>query len=112
MADRAIGGQVDIRLSTSEDDGRWVVHVTGDLDAASSPAFRRQLLEIADGGKNRIVLDLHGLDLIDSSGLGALVGVQKRLVEWGGELQLRGLQPGPRRVLRLTGLDRVFIVLD
>jgi anti-sigma B factor antagonist len=101
-----------LRLTASEIDGRWVVRVSGELDAVSSPALRRQLLELVEDGTNRMVLELGALDLIDSSGLGVLVGVQKRLVQRGGELELHGLRPGPRRVFDITGLDQVFTLVD
>jgi anti-anti-sigma regulatory factor len=41
-----------------------------------------------------------------------LVGVQKRLLQRGGALELQGLRSGPRRVFAITGLDQVFTLHD
>jgi anti-sigma B factor antagonist len=55
-----------------------------------------------------IVLDLSQLTFIDSTGLGVLVGAQRRARETGGEVRLAGAAPGVQRVLEVTGLDTVF----
>src|SRR5205085_12557064 len=96
------GGKGDLDLTTSEIDGVWIVRARGELDAATSPALRRQLLDLVEGGTNRMLLDFEDVELIDSSGLGVLVGVHKRLLQQGGELQLRGLRSGPRRIFDIT----------
>jgi anti-sigma B factor antagonist len=56
----------------------------------------------------RIALDLTRVDFLDSSGLGALVGLLKT-VRPTGELILFGLKPSVQEILRLTHLDSVFV---
>jgi anti-sigma B factor antagonist len=60
-----------------------------------------------------VVVDLHGVSFIDSSGLGVLVGALRQLREQGGSaLVLRGMQEPVRRVFDITGLAAVFTIED
>jgi anti-sigma B factor antagonist len=91
--------------------GSWVLHVRGEIDVATSPELRRELHQLLDRG-GPIVVDLHDLTFIDSSGLGVLVGTLQRVRERGrGEqLVLAGLQDPVRRVFDITGLSELFVI--
>lgn len=91
--------------------GSWVVvEVAGELDLYTAPSFRETVLEAADGvDPPRVIVDFQRLGFIDSSGLGAIVACLKHLRERGGELTLVAPDgSGLRRLLDLTGLDRVL----
>lgn len=91
--------------------GSWVVvEVAGELDLYTAPSFRETVLEAADGDDlPRVIVDFQRLGFIDSSGLGAIVACLKHLRERGGELTLVAPEgSGLRRLLDLTGLDRVL----
>jgi anti-sigma B factor antagonist len=91
--------------------GSWVVvDVAGELDLYTAPSFRETVLEAADGvDPPRVIVDFQRLGFIDSSGLGAIVACLKHLRERGGELTLVAPDgSGLRRLLDLTGLDRVL----
>ena len=77
------------------------------LDALSAVSFRLRLLEAVDGGCRVLVLDLSRTQFVDSSGLGALVSVLRRL-PGPGSLVLRGVNPAVDRTLRLARLDRLL----
>jgi anti-anti-sigma factor len=59
---------------------------------------------------NRLVLDVGQLDFIDSSGLSVIIAGFKRFKENGGELILRSLTDRTRRVLEVSGLNKVLLV--
>ena len=85
------------------------------IDAARAVAFKdavRRALTPAPGDPppDRVVMDLSGVEFIDSSGLGALAASAKAL--GGGTLHLAGAQPLVLKVLRLTHMDRVFGLHD
>lgn len=86
------------------------MEVAGELDLYTAPSFRETVLEAAEGvDPPRVIVDFQRLGFIDSSGLGAIVACLKHLRERGGELTL--VAPGGsglRRLLDLTGLDRVL----
>ena len=54
-----------------------------------------------------LAIDLSGISFMDSSGIGLIMGRQKLLKECGGRLEVRKPQPYIRRVLRLSGIERI-----
>lgn len=77
------------------------------IDAAMAIEFKENMRSETEKSANRVVLDLSGVEFIDSSGLGAIVAAMKQL---GGNrrLDLAGLQPVVEKVFRLTRMDTVF----
>ena len=65
---------------------------------------------VIEGGADRVVVDLADVSFMDSSGLGVLIGALRRLRELGGHLALVCGEGPVRRVLAITGLDRLFPV--
>jgi anti-sigma B factor antagonist len=104
--------QVDVEPESPETADWTVVRVGGELDIATTPRLREQLVAaIAERGAN-VVLDLSGVAFLDSTGLGVLVGVLKRARTLGGDLRLAGAQPAVRRVFEITALDRTLPIAD
>ncbi len=79
------------------------------LDAANARVFKQTVSEVIEGGQVRIVLDLRDVSFVDSSGLGALIGILK-LIGVRGDLTLCGLCAPVKRTLHLTRMDRVFLI--
>ncbi len=77
------------------------------IDASVAVEFRKQLLDLVATGEHRLVLNLGGVDFIDSSGLGALVSVLKNIGP-GGRIKLFAVKDGVRSIFELTRLDRMF----
>ena len=65
---------MDLGLDVTERDGWAVLSVTGEVDVYTAPKFRERLIELVSEGKYQIVVDLEGVDFLDSTGLGVLVG--------------------------------------
>ena len=80
------------------------------LDASVAPAFRQAVLQLVEGGDTRLVLDLSGLEFLDSSGLGAMVSILKALGSRGG-LAVCGLQGSVLSLFKLTRMDQVFVIV-
>lgn len=78
------------------------------LDAAATPDLKAKVGEWIDKGTGRIVLDLTDVEFVDSTGLGAILSILKRLP--GQSLVLAGCRPPIAELLKLTRLDRVFKV--
>ncbi|HTU83908.1 MAG TPA: STAS domain-containing protein [Candidatus Acidoferrales bacterium] len=102
--------ELSIDLKT-EDAGETLVFVLrGSLDIATSPTVRAALVDAADKGNKDIIVDLTGLEFLDSTGLGALIGAHRRANEHGGSLRVV-VREGPiLRLLNITGLIRIFSV--
>jgi anti-sigma B factor antagonist len=91
-------------------DNTNVFELTGSLDIATSPTVRAALIEASERGDHRIVVDLAKLEFLDSTGLGALIGAQRRAKEFGGDVSLVAKEGQILRLLRITGLLKVFAV--
>jgi anti-sigma B factor antagonist len=78
------------------------------LDAHNSGELKAQMLHLFEEGKTSIVIDLHEVRFVDSSGLGALVSGFKNASARNGNLKLSGLQPQVKSMFELTRLHRVF----
>ena len=91
-----------------EDRGWTVVAVTGELDIYAAPRLRSQLIDLIGSGVRRLVVDLDAVTFIDSTGLGVLIGALKRLRAAQGEMRLVATGEAVVRMLRVTGLHRVF----
>jgi anti-sigma B factor antagonist len=85
-----------------------VVDVTGDLDMASAPALRQQVVQLLSQGARRIAIDLTATDFVDSTGLGALVAGLKRVRTHDGELVVVCPEQRLRRIFELTDLVSAF----
>ena len=94
------------------DDGTTVLAVVGDLDVGSAPRLRQHLIRLASEGgpPPRVVLDLGGVDFLDSTGLGVLLGGIKRLRAQEGGLALAGAEPQVRKVLEITRVIEILPV--
>jgi anti-sigma B factor antagonist len=75
-------------------------------------ALRQRLKDVVDSGQRRIVLDLAGVDYIDSAGLGALVAGAASVRRAGGELKLANLTDRIRGLMQITRLSTLFEVYD
>ncbi|CAN5704577.1 anti-sigma factor antagonist BldG [soil metagenome] len=103
---------MDLGLDVSQRDDWAVVAVTGEVDVATAPRLREQLVNLVTDGNHRIVVDLDGVDFLDSTGLGVLVGALKRVRTHDGELALVCTQLRILKVFEITGLTKVFSIND
>jgi anti-sigma B factor antagonist len=93
---------------TRPDAATAVVEITGEVDVATTPHLRATLHDLAESPDiSRIVVDLEGVEFIDSSGLGVLIGCARRLRSKG-DLLLVCTRPNIIRVFEITGLDTLF----
>jgi anti-sigma B factor antagonist len=100
----------EFRLETAGPIGDCaVLRVTGEVDAYTAPMLREQVRELAAKGAVHLIADLGGVDFLDSTGLGVLVGGLKRLREAGGSLTLVISAPRILRIFQITGLTKVLI---
>jgi len=80
--------------------------VRANLDAKSAAELKPEVVAIGDSGVKKLVVDLSRLTLIDSSGVGVLISLFKRLRAAGGQVCFAGVQGQPKEVFRLLRLDR------
>lgn len=91
---------------------RPVYVLAGEVDLSVAPALRARLVEIAGRAGREVVLDMAGVEFVDSSGVRALIEVQATLEAYGGRLVLRGVTPAARRVLEMAAVIDRFPMED
>jgi anti-sigma B factor antagonist len=97
-----------MELFSKKIDGRKIVVIESDrIDAACAVEFKREILSLIDEGTEQLVLDLGHVKYIDSSGLGAIVGVFKSMGQQA-SFCIIGLNKAVERMFQLTRMDRVF----
>jgi anti-sigma B factor antagonist len=89
---------------------RDVVSPTGDIDIASAPALRDALR--ATTGRRRLVLDLRGVEFMDTSGLQIVVEEQKRAADRGGPFTVVRGRQRIQRLLDIAGLTPKLDLVD
>jgi anti-sigma B factor antagonist len=103
---------MDLGFYVEERDGWAVLCVHGEVDVYTAPRFRERLIELVSQGQRQIVVDLEGVDFLDSTGLGVLVGGLKRVRSHDGELVLVCTKSRILKVFEITGLTKVFSIYD
>jgi anti-sigma B factor antagonist len=97
---------MELRTEVAEVKGWTVVTVHGEIDVATSPTLRERLIDLVNGGATQLVLDLEAVDFLDSTGLGTIVSLLKRVRTHGGDLRLVCTEARIRRLFQITGLDK------
>ncbi|MBN1973565.1 MAG: STAS domain-containing protein [Sedimentisphaerales bacterium] len=85
-----------------------VVEMQGELDSDAAELFERNITDIVAQNKTNIVLDMSGVDFIDSRGLSVLLWVRDYCNQNRRELRLAGLDENCTRILEITRLDSEF----
>ncbi len=89
-----------------------ILTLKGNLDALTAPELRPTIEDLVAIRKTKVVFDLKGLTLIDSSGVGAIVSLFKRVRMLGGDVKIAGLVNQPKEIFRLLRLDRAFDLFE
>jgi anti-sigma B factor antagonist len=92
--------------------GVLVVEVEGQLIVGNRQELKATIQTALDNGERKLLIDFAKTGYIDSSGLGALVSISKKVREQGGELRLAGLNEDLRSLFELTKLDTLFAIAD
>lgn len=100
----------ELAIRTQTVGGVPTVQLRGELDADSAPRVRCLLESLTAPERPALLLSLAGLSYIDSTGLGVLVAGLKQAMDRSGTLVLAAPSPVVARVLRITGLDTLFLV--
>lgn len=85
-----------------------ILEIDGALDAVTAPDLRPVVEQLVSEGRRSVTLELSSLRLIDSSGVGVIVSLWRRIRDNGGQVRIVGLRDQPRAIFRLLSLDRVF----
>jgi anti-sigma B factor antagonist len=97
-------------LGTESRDGALIVRLVGELDLYNAEDLRAALKEAIAAAPTRVVIDLAGVEFVDSTALGVLIEARSKLPA--NTLRLAAPQLETRRTLQISGLDRHLGVHD
>lgn len=98
---------MSLSIHDRRDGDFYVIALEGDIDIETARELRAHFVENVTDPATRVVVDLTGVEFMDSSGLGALVGGWQ-VVRDSGELRIAGANPAVERVFTITGMHEVF----
>lgn len=101
-----------LEIERTDRDELTFLTLTGQLDALNAPNLKRETEGLVEQGMVKVVLDLTKLEMIDSSGVGAIVSLFKQVRTRQGDLKISGLIGQPQVIFKLLRLDRVFDIAD
>ena len=99
---------MDLSVTSRQEGERSVVSVVGEIDVYTAPSLRERLNDLVASGHYHLVVDLSGVEFMDSTGLGVLVGGLNRVPTHDGTLKLVCAQEKILKVFRITGLTKGF----
>ncbi len=99
---------MSFKITIRQKDQVSLVDVSGKLTSFESTAFRDAILGLLESGHRNILLNLTGLEYLDSSGIGELVRNYLSVVKRGGAMKVVGLAPRVDQILKITQLYQVF----
>jgi anti-sigma B factor antagonist len=89
-----------------------VVEVFGEVDLYSAPQAKQAMLELVEGGVVHLLIDLRNTDYLDSTAMGILVGMLRRVAENDGWVRLIGPRPRVRKLFEITRLDQILPIFE
>lgn len=96
----------------TEQNGVVVVAVDGQLIVGNRQELKQKILDALESGDRKFLVDFTKTGYIDSSGLGVLVSLSKKIRDQGGDLRLAGLNEDLKTLFELTKLDTLFAISD
>ncbi|HVU60378.1 MAG TPA: STAS domain-containing protein [Mycobacteriales bacterium] len=87
-----------------------VVHVYGEVDVAGAPVLREALISVLAEPCSHLIVDLSGVDFLDSTGIGVIVAAHTRALAQNGRFSAVVTTTAVRKVLQITGLLRAWRV--
>jgi anti-sigma B factor antagonist len=100
----------ELQINSQVLNGVPIVSLHGELDSYSAVRLRQTLEILVEADRPMLLIDMVELDYIDSSGLGVLVAALKQISDRAGMLGLIGPNADIVRILRITGLNKLFTV--
>jgi len=98
--------------NTGKEKDRFIVAVTGRMDAVTAPEFESRLLNWINAGETHLVVDFGGLEYISSAGLRSILTIAKNLKTRQGHMALCVLQDTVKEVFEISGFSTIIPVFE
>ena len=98
---------MNIDSKLNNENGFWDVSLQGELDVSTADKLKAHLHNLADEKILDMKINLENLDYIDSTGLGAMIGVLKKLKTDNKEIYIINPKSNVKKIFTITGLDNI-----
>ncbi|SDL15950.1 STAS domain-containing protein [Natronincola ferrireducens] len=99
-----------INKNYDENNKMWDIKLTGEVDIYTAGTLKEAFKKMLEEKKETVKIDAISLEYIDSTGLGVLIGTLKKLKEEDKNIIIINMKPSIRKLLNITGLDKIFII--
>lgn len=97
-----------MNIDIKSENGSAIARLSGEIDHHNAKELRTKLDKfIISAQPPELVMDFKNITFMDSSGIGLIMGRSKLMKECGGRLEVRNSQPYIKRVLKLSGIERI-----
>ncbi|MDD4857674.1 MAG: STAS domain-containing protein [Candidatus Krumholzibacteria bacterium] len=102
-----------MRIESRERDGVTILDLQGKLMGGSdAEAFKVAIHKLLDKGRKRVIVNLHGVDWINSTGVGILISGYTTMRRSGGDIRLLHVSDKIRSILYVTKLNTIFMCFE
>jgi anti-sigma B factor antagonist len=101
---------IAIEKNYKEEQDQWTIKLSGEMDINSSDEVKQELQDIIDQNIADIEIDCAELSYIDSTGIGVLIGILKKIKKSDKKIVLKNTKDNIKRLFNITGLDKIFII--
>ncbi|GAB6085958.1 STAS domain-containing protein [Alkaliphilus crotonatoxidans] len=99
-----------ISKNYDEQENQWNMALIGEVDIYTAGQLKDAFIKIIEEKKENIKINAEQLEYIDSTGLGVLIGALKRLKQENKNIIIYNIKPSIKKLLNITGLDKIFII--
>ncbi len=101
---------MNIESKLNNENEFWDISLQGELDVSTADKLKECLHSLANQKVLDMKINLENLDYIDSTGLGAMIGVLKKLKTENKEIYIINPKSNVKKIFTITGLDKIFKV--
>lgn len=102
----------DLEISLRFKTDKLVVRVVGSVDMAAGDRLRTEVESALTASTSKVVIDMSGVDYIDSHGLSMILGLERLMKERGGSMELTKLTPEVKKLFDITGISRAVTIIE
>ncbi len=103
---------MNIMHEWNDAENTWYLSLTGEIDIYNAPDLKASLISLIEEKKGNMVIDCSQLKYIDSTGLGVLISALRRVKDYDGGITICHLKPYIQKIFALTGLDKIFTIVQ
>ncbi|MFW6009307.1 MAG: STAS domain-containing protein [archaeon] len=97
-----------MKLGVEKNNSSLIIKIKGQLDLHTAVDFKKRVKKEIGPGIDNLVLDLKTIDVIDSSGIGAILSIYKKINKKKGEIVIINTDPIVKRILELSGVLKII----